>query len=189
MSTNNLETNYELENDLGDFEGFNFRSQSAIMKNQSAEEVVNWDHDKLGEAEFWPSGEHSGVMLVFNSQSSVCSSEILALDSLISELGDKIESYIKIAWMLEQGNCITKLTSEEITDEPLYIFSATSFIDTYKEAAYELFEAYYPEEYRIWERSTCPGLYFDHERFLSGPEFSTSEFSAGDEKFLVVQAA
>ena len=38
--------------DLGTFEGFNFRDQAAIMRRLTAEDVVNWDHDGDGEAEF-----------------------------------------------------------------------------------------------------------------------------------------
>ena len=38
--------------DLGTFEGFNFRDQSAIERELTAEEVVNWNHDGDGEAEF-----------------------------------------------------------------------------------------------------------------------------------------
>ena len=37
-------------NDLGTFEGFNFREQCAIERILSANEVIEWDHDKKGEA-------------------------------------------------------------------------------------------------------------------------------------------
>jgi hypothetical protein len=37
--------------DLGTFEGFNFRSQSVIERVLTAGEVVEWNHDRDGEAE------------------------------------------------------------------------------------------------------------------------------------------
>lgn len=178
---------YELENDLGSFEGFNFRSQSAIYPNNTAQEVINWDHDAKGEAEFWPDGDHTGVSLVFRNKTAVCFSEIIALDKLISELGDEVESYLKIAYMLEDGYSICDLSSSDIEDENLHIFSGSSFVELTKEAAFELFELYFPEEYKVWEKSTCPGLNFDYERFLNGPEFSTSEYTWSNEKFLIIK--
>ena len=36
--------------DFGQFEGFNFRSQSAIERALTAQDVVGWDHDREGEA-------------------------------------------------------------------------------------------------------------------------------------------
>jgi len=74
--------------DLGTFEGFSFRSQSAIPKNLDADGVLNWDHDRQGEAEFWPAGDNAGVALIFEHQSSVTGSELKELDRLLSELGD-----------------------------------------------------------------------------------------------------
>ena len=53
--------NLKIENDLGTFEGFNHRTQEAIYPNVTAQQLVDWDHDGLGEAEFWHSGDNSGV--------------------------------------------------------------------------------------------------------------------------------
>lgn len=44
MNTTSTELTYE----LGTFEGFNFRDQSAIERNVTAQEVVDWDHDRVG---------------------------------------------------------------------------------------------------------------------------------------------
>src|SRR4051812_44694891 len=83
--------------DFGTFEGFNFRTQSAIGPNSTAEEVINWDHDQKGEAEFWPSGDSPGVQLVCGKRSSVTSSELVALDKLLSDLGsDSDENFLRI---------------------------------------------------------------------------------------------
>ena len=73
--------------DLGTFEGFNFREQSAIERTLVALEVVAWDHDREGEAEFWPSEDHAGVAVVFVGRSSINGSELVALDRLLEALG------------------------------------------------------------------------------------------------------
>ena len=72
--------------DLGKFEGFSFRDQAAILRPISAEEVVNWDHDRDGEAEFWPSGDVPEVALLFKGRSSVSGSELLDLDRILAEM-------------------------------------------------------------------------------------------------------
>ena len=55
-----------------------------------------------------------------------------------------------------------------------------------KEAAYELFETFYPDEYRVWEKSTCDGLIFDTDHFLDSPGFSVDEVKLGETKALIV---
>ena len=176
-----------LENELGMFEGYNFREMSAIFPNHSAQEVVDWDHDEKGEAEFWPDGGHEGVALIFKGQSSVTCRELLELDRLLSDLSsDDDEEFVRIAHMLSMGMALEGLTAESIQDECLYLFSDSSFYEARKEAAFELFEMFWPDAYKMWDESSVPGLDFDWERFLSGPEFSTSEYSLGETRYVVV---
>ena len=174
-----------LDHDLGTFEGFNFRDQGAIYPNQSAEEMVNWDHDKNGEAEFWPAGDNEGVFLVFEGQSSVTCTEVKKLDALLSDLGsDDLETFVRIRCA---ETSILELTAEDMEDQNLHVYTGGTFIDLRNEAAYELFELYYPEAYAAWETSLCDGLIFDPDRFLDSPSIGTQEFTAGDEKILVVE--
>jgi len=66
-------------------------------RNLTAQEVVDWDHHREGQAEFWPSGDHSGVALVFGNQQAVTASEIFALDFLLDQLdGDTERSFLRI---------------------------------------------------------------------------------------------
>ena len=129
-------------------------------------------------------------MLVFSGKSAVTGNELLALDSLIHELGDdSVENFLKIHYVVNtQGTSLEDLTQDDIEDLFLDIFLGTSFIDLRKEAAYQLFEANYPEEYRIWEKSHCDGLIFDQDRFLDSPVFSVEEIQFGDRKALMVAA-
>jgi hypothetical protein len=90
-----VKKDHVLQFDLGTFEGFNFRDQSAMWPNRTAQEVVDWDHDKDGEAEFWPSGDNEAVLVVFKGQSSVAASKLMALDGLLHELGgDTDENFL-----------------------------------------------------------------------------------------------
>lgn len=180
--------NLFIENDLGTFEDFNHRTQSAIFPNVTAEELVNWDHEKLGEAEFWHSGDKPGISEILDSN-NVSASDVLALDRLLSELGDDILTLAKLLYRTNHhGYSLQQIEPQDIEDCPAsYFIEEAAFIDLRKTAAYELFELYYPEEYRVWEKSTCDGLTFDVDHFLDSPAFSTAEFKIGEERILVVE--
>ena len=181
-------TVYSLCYDLGTFEGFNFRDQSAIEGNLTAEEVVNWDHDREGEAEFWPAGDNDGVAAVFAGKTSVTCSELIALDNLLQELGDdSTVNFLRIRYIMGMyGNDLSATTREQVEDDCIDIFVGTNFCDLRREAAYQLFELYYPDEYRIWEKSQCDGLIFDTDHFLDSPVWSVEEITMGDTKALIV---
>ena len=90
--TNSCELTFE----LGTFEGFNFHTQSAIPRLLTAEQVLSWNYDREGEAEFWPSGDKPEVSLVFNRK-EITASELSDLDRLLTELGDDSkENYLRI---------------------------------------------------------------------------------------------
>lgn len=180
----------ELDFDLGTFEGFNFRSQSAIDRILTAAEVVGWDHDRQGEAEFWPSGDRPEVAMLFKSRSTVTGAELLDLNRLLHEMGgDSPYHFMLIHYAVNiSGSNLSALSREAVEDFPLHVFLGTSFLDVRREAAYELFELYYPDEYRVWEKSTCDGLVFDTDWFLNSPVFSVEEVRLGDEVALLVAA-
>ena len=116
-------------------------------------------------------------------------SELLTLDSLLGDLGgDSVVNFLLIYSALNQGGPLEILTKDSIEDNPPQIFVGTSFLDVRRAAAYELFELYYPDEYRVWEKSTCDGLTFDEDRFLDSPSFSTEEIRLGDKVFLLVSS-
>ena len=113
---------------LGSFEGFNFRSQSALCEVLDANGLLAWDHDLNGEAEFWPAGDHPGVSLVFSSQCAVSATEILALDKLLHSLGsDDEENFLKIHFaMAVLGSSLDALSSEQIEDMGLMVFQGAN---------------------------------------------------------------
>ncbi len=178
----------QIQFNLGTFEGFNFRSQSAISQILTAAEVVGWDHDQQGEAEFWPAGDRPEVALLFAHRNSVTASELFDLDRLLGELGgDCAVNFLRIHHAVNiRGADLAGLSGQGIEDQCLQVFLGSNFTDLRREVAYELFELYYPEEYRIWEKSTCDGLLFDTDRFLDSPVFSVEEVNLGDEVALLV---
>lgn len=177
-----------LQFDLGTFEGFSFRDSSAIEHILSAQEVIDWDHDRQGEAEFWPSGDHAGTFLLFRDQSSVTSSELLDLDRLLQKLeGESLENFIRIYHAITVcGYHLSNLSCDSIEELDLHIFLGQSFYDLHQQAAYELFELYYPEAYEVWERTRCDGLIFDPRVFLDSPSFFTQELSIPGTQVLLV---
>lgn len=184
-----VEANRELHFDLGTFEGFNFREDAAIEENLTAQDVVNWDHDRDGEAEFWPSGDHAGTRLVFRNQTAVTASELVALDALLEEAGDTEETFLKIYFALHCCDAeLSTLTEEKLMESDVFLFIGQSFIDLRNEAAYELFETYWPEAYKAWESCGCDGLHFDVDRFLDSPSWAVEEVTYGDQKALLIRS-
>lgn len=177
-----------LRHNLGAFEGFNFRDCCAISHCLSAEDVVNWDHDKQGEAEFWPAGDHPGVALVFTSRDAVPEGDLLALDRLLHELGgDHNVNFLRLHYAVNcQGYSLSELTAQQVDEQPLHIFQGESFLDLRREAAHELFALYFPEQYEAWEDIHCDGIIFDEDRFLDSGAWHLEEATLGDAKALIV---
>jgi hypothetical protein len=176
------------KHDLGTFEGFNFREQAALDRNVTADELVDWDHDGAGEAEFWPAGDHPGVAALFERRNAVTGSELEALDDLLRQLGhDGTETFLRIRFAVhDRGLDLRTVTSEEVEDVLLYLYRGTNFGDLYREAGYELFESYYPDLYALWEKTPCDGLHFDPVAFLEAPGFTLCEVVLGPEKWLLI---
>ena len=174
--------------DFGTFEGFNFRSQCAIPRHLTAAEVIAWDHDRDGEAEFWPAGDAPAVELIFKHRASATAAELLDLDRLLNELrGDSAANYLRLHYAVNvRGARLDTLTREAVEDLPLDIFVGTNFSDVRRTAAFELFELCYPEEYRVWEKSLCDGLTFDPDHFLASPIFMVEEVDLGEQVAVLV---
>lgn len=184
------EAYFALHFNLGSFEGFNFRQNGAIDHRLTADTVVNWDHDTSGEAEFWPAGDHPGVALLFARQTSVTARQLLDLDRLLFDLGDDSTlNFLRIHHARNGcGRDLSLLTAPEIEDLPIQVFQGTSFLDLRRQAAFELFELHFLEEYRVWEKSVCDGLHFDPDRFLNSPAWSVEEIELNGSKALIVAA-
>ena len=174
--------------DLGTFEGFNFREQWAIERELTADEVVGWNHDQEGEAEFWPSGDNAAVAELFPSSRGVTPGALTHLAGLLDELGgDQDEALLKIQFLVNvQDRDLKGLTATKVEDSGLHLFSAECFADVRRKAAYELFELYWPEIYALWEKTPLDGLRFDPDEFLDSPSWAVEEVDLGAKKWLLV---
>lgn len=174
--------------DFGRFEGFNFRNQSAIEELLSVEDVLSWDHDRRGEAEFWPAGDRPELGLVFGGRSTVTATELISLAALLDELGgDSVENFLAVYFAVAvRGANLADLTADGVQDEAPQCYLGANFTDVRREAAYELFELYYPELYRAWESTPCDGLIFDTDRFLDSPSWTVDEVRIGDRVAVLV---
>lgn len=174
--------------DFGHFEGFNFRTQSAIERLLTAPEMVAWDHDRDGEAEFWPAGNTPEFSIVFDGRNTVSARELLDLSALLDGLGgDSTENYLAVYFAVAVlGGNLSDLTTEGIQDRAPSCFIGESFVTVRQEAAYELFEQFYPELYQAWESTPCDGLIFDTDRFLDSPSWTVAEVRLGSRVAVLV---
>ena len=175
---------------LGTFEGFNFREQSAIDRTLTVDEVIGWNHDADGEAEFWPAGDCPALSNLFSGRSSVSCSELRRLGELVEEVGgDLDDALLRLHFLVNvQGADWDALSASDIEEVDVQIYRGASFYDVRKDAAYELFELYWPELYALWEKTPLDGLRFDPDAFLDSPMWQTEEVDLGDTKALLVAA-
>ena len=172
--------------DLGTFEGFNFRDPCAIERSLSADDVVNWDHDADGEAEFWASGEDPLVKSIFNN--NVTGSDLTALAELLNNLdGDRTEDLLRIQFAIHaQGYDFSGLTVQELDDRRPMFFYGDTMSDARKEAAFELFETFWPDLYKAWNEDHAGILDFDWYSFVDSPLWTIHEVKLGNKAILMV---
>ncbi len=173
---------------LGTFEGINFSMRRPLKHRLSAADVVAWDHDRRGKAEFWPFGDHRGVELLFRRKGTVTAAQLLDLDRLLTELrGDSLEDFLRIHYAMNvRGANLAGLSADEVEDNSPHIFLGTSLILLRRKAAYELFEDYYPQVYSVYVDAPCAWLVFDCNQFLDSPRFFVEEVAMGELKALLV---
>lgn len=174
---------------LGTFEGFNHRDQSAIEAVLTADEVIAWNHDERGEAEFWPSGDAPAMSGIFSRH--VTGPELLAVRRLVEEVGGDEETVLlRIQFACTVlGEDLRELTVDALDDQQPSIFFGRNRWDVRKEAAYELFETFWPQQYKAWEQDSLGILRFDWEDFIDSPMWVTLEVSLGEREALLVLPA
>ena len=162
--------------DLGHFEGFNFRTQSAIERILTADDVKRWDHDKKGEAEFWPTGSNCNAR------------ELIEIERIVEELeGDETELLKAIYLRQTHGMELEKINQARIEERNIFIFGPETLLtELWNNAAWELLELYYPEAYKLVESAHVPGVIFDETQFIE--QFITMQIRRNDsELYLVVE--
>ena len=157
---------HDISADLGYFEGFNFRDQCAIEKILTAEDVVNWDHDEDGEAEFWPEG--SNVFVQALTDENCTGSNLREIDRIFLELDEEEHLLVKAVYLYQcESVALTDITRDRVEDVRPFVYGPGYFSDLKKEAAWDLFENLYPEACEFTQKHHTPGLSFDEENFLN----------------------
>ena len=170
-------------NHIGVFEGFNFRNQQAIDRLVTAEEVLAWDHDAKGEAEFWPDGSNPFVSKLL-SRCTCTAEEVREVMRILDELDGEPVQLAKAIYLKDRGLSLEEIGRHAVEESSLYVYGPGWFIDLEKRAAYELFELFWPEAYAFWEKNTVPGLIFDVENFMQ--HFATFELKLSEGGYLIV---
>jgi hypothetical protein len=176
-----------VRHDLGTFEGFDIRSQKEIPDELTADEVVNWDHKRLGAVEFRPTGDREEMWTIFSGRRTVTAGDLLALDRLLSELGgDSVENFLRIYHTINRCGCgLGALTTRQVQDTQLRIFLGSDVDVLRRKAADRLFEHSYPESYAAWRTISCDAVIFDVDRFLDSM-FIVEEIDLGDQVALLI---
>jgi hypothetical protein len=174
-------------NYLGTFTGFNLRDDCAVPQLLTANEVIEWDHEADGDTDFAPSGDNAGMLMVFKKQ--VTSADLVNIDKLLTAIGDdSLYTFARIYYACEyEVEKLSNLTKAYIEDMNLHIFIGKFMFELRQEAAFELFELYYPEAFKGWDASRCDGLIFDIDKFLGSPSLQVEEINnIGELKVLIV---
>jgi hypothetical protein len=113
--------------------------------------------------------------------------ELEHLKSLLST-GADYELITVIIAVHENGGSILDLDEDAVADLAgnYQIFTGATFCDLYDEALHQIFEDYYPEEYKLTVEGHCPFIQIDRDA-LDGPEFATIELNLGEQKILAVR--
>ena len=78
------------------------------------------------------------------------------------------------------------LTAQEMDDVHPMIFYGATAMDARKEAAFELFETFWPELYKAWNEDSAGVLRFDWDDFIDSPIRATHEVRDGEQTILMV---
>ena len=159
-----------LNHDFGTFTGFNHREDKPIDRTLTDEDIVWWDHDRFGEATFWPKGGHAGLAILCSERKWITGMELRTLDRLLTDLGDDSkETYQRIHFARsELGISLNKLTVQEVEEVNLQVFTGSTFSEQRKEAAWEQLGNFLGRvKYREKKGPVTQAV--DWERVLNGP--------------------
>jgi hypothetical protein len=173
---------------LGTFEGFNFRRQCAIERTLTVEEVIHWEHDADGEAEFWPAGDCRLLSALFGGRNTVTGTELRQVVALLDASdGDDEETLLRLYFLVNvQEVDWEAITASTLEDMNVHLFRGSCFLDARKAAAFELFELYWPELYAVWEKTPMDGLRFETSDFRDSTLWQTEEIDLGRANVVLV---
>jgi len=176
MCSNRLDHDFKC--DLGNFSGRIWHESGNLSREFSPEEVLEWNQDHDGFAEFYPSGDHEGVSLVFREKASVSTADLVELDHLIDGLRypPKISCLLIHHLMHKHKVDVANLDCSDIEDSEAVIATGRTFFEAEQMATAKLYD-HFPEE--------CPDILHGLDSAVRDRELLKLLYSP---KFVITQA-
>ena len=111
---------------FGTFKGAYWPTDHCWFENPvSTSEILDWDRDDQGEAEFWPTGDKPEMTVLFDTDNRIIrKEEIQGLANLLDHLGgDSPENYLRIRHATRRLRLsLNELPRQALEMLPLHIF-------------------------------------------------------------------
>ncbi len=85
-----------------------------------------------------------------------------------------------------QGYDLASLFVQDLDDRPPMFFYGDTMIEARKEAAFELFETFWPDLYKAWNEDSAGILDFDWYAFIDSPIWTIHEVKLNNRAILMV---
>ena len=139
---------HDFKNDLGSFEVRVWHPRGCLSRIVSPEEVLEWEGEEDGLVEFYPSGDHEGVSLVFREKACVDAAELVELDYLLDGLmyPAKVSCLLIHHLMHKHKIGVSGLDCSDIGNTEAMVSTARTFYEAQQMAVIKL-EHHIPQEY------------------------------------------
>lgn len=176
------------ERNRGTFTGDNLKEQEVLERKLPLEEGREWDGDEAGEEESERGRAAQAMALFTTGRDALGPKEMQTVAGLLAAVdGDREDTLIRLHLLVHvQGAELGNVTAADLEDLPLNTYRGSSFIEVRREAAFELFQLYWPDLYALWEKTPMDGLRFDVDAFLDSPAWVTEELQLGADCVLLV---
>ncbi len=165
--------------------------RKAFFREMDLSEGRQWDpEDQEGEDELSSVRDMRAMRVLFQGRHALDAKGMETAIQLVQAFdGDDLDSILRLHVLVNiQGMDLEAVTVAAMGDLPLSTFRGENFHDVRREAAFELFQLYWPDLYAIWEKTPMDGLRFDVDAFLDSPSWVTEEVQLGSECVLLVMS-
>jgi hypothetical protein len=172
----------------GVVEGCEDAERKAFFREMDLSEGRQWDPEGQEDDEFSSVRDMRALRVLFQGRHALDAKGMEAAIQLVEAFdGDDLDSILRLHVLVNiQGMDLDAVTVAAMGDLPLSTFRGENFHDLRREAAFELFQLYWPDLYSILEKTPMDGLRFDVDAFLDSPSWVTEEVQLGSECVLLV---
>ncbi len=172
----------------GVVEGCEDAERKAFFREMDLSEGREWDPEGQEDDESSLVRDLRALRVLFQGSHALDAKGMETALGLVAALdGDDLDSILRLHVLVNiQGMDLDAVTVAAMEELPLSTFRGENFHDVRREAAFELFQLYWPDLYAIWEKTPMDGLRFDVDAFLDSPSWVTEEVQLGSECVLLV---